>query len=133
MFWQNFVMIMALVGLLHRWALKQTRERMAALVVPTLVLLSGGLGWWVFLGEAWSGGRGLFDMLGGLEHDYTRAYPGFEWGNAVTALFVTQRSILLGVALALIVWTLWWEASEKAKGKRQKAKVWSAAASSAAP
>jgi hypothetical protein len=49
-------------------------------------------------------------------------HPGFEWGNAVTALFVTQRSILLGVALALVVWTLWWDASEKAKGKRQKAK-----------
>ncbi len=47
---------------------------------------------------------------------------GYRWGNAVTALFVTQRSILLGVALALIVWTLWWDASAKAKGKRQKAK-----------
>ena len=113
LFWQSFATIMSLVGLLHRWALKQTRERLAALIVPALVLLSGGLGWAVFLREAASGGRGVFSMLGSLEHDYTRAYPGFEWGNAVTALFVTQRSILLGVAVALVVWTLWWQASEK--------------------
>ncbi|MDT5269011.1 MAG: hypothetical protein QOH49_1197 [Acidobacteriota bacterium] len=122
LFWQNFTMMMALVGLLHRWALKLTRERLAALFVPALVLLSGGFGWLVFLREAASSGQGVFAMLGGLEHDYTRAYPGFEWGNAVTALFVTQRSILLGVAVALVVWTLWWQASEKAEGRRQKAK-----------
>src|SRR2546423_7356329 len=30
MFWQNFAMMMSLVGLLHRWALKLTRERVAA-------------------------------------------------------------------------------------------------------
>ncbi|MBV8856866.1 MAG: hypothetical protein JOZ02_08060 [Acidobacteria bacterium] len=122
LFWQNFAMIMSLVGLLHRWALKQTRERLAALLVPALVLLSGGFGWLVFLKEAASSGQGVFATLGSLGHDYTRAYPGFEWGNAVTALFVTQRSILLGVALALVVWTLWWQASEKAEGERQKAK-----------
>jgi hypothetical protein len=121
LFWQNFAMIMSLVGLLHRWALKLTRDRLAALVTPALVLLSGGLGWLVFLREAASSGEGVFAMLGKLPHDYTRAYPGVEWGNAVTALFVTQRSILLGVAVALVVWTLWWQASERAEGRRQKA------------
>jgi len=115
LFWQNFAMMMSLVGLLHRWALRQTRDRLAALAAPALVLLSGGLGWAVFLREAASSGQGVFAMLGSLEHDYTRAYPGFEWGNAVTALFVTQRSILLGLSVALVVWTLWWDASEKVK------------------
>ncbi len=110
-------MIMSLTGLLHRWALKQTRARPAALFVPPLVLLSGGLGWAVFLREAgWSAGR-FFEMLAAPEHDYTRAYPGFEWANAVTALFVTQRSILLGVAVALVVWTLWWDASKREGGR----------------
>ncbi|HYH85588.1 MAG TPA: hypothetical protein VEX60_08895 [Pyrinomonadaceae bacterium] len=123
MFWQNFAMAMSLVGILHRWALKLTRERVAALVTPALVLLSGGFGWYVFIGEAWSGERGVFGLLGSLEHDYTiMGHLGYRWGNAVTALFVTQRGILLGVALALVVWTLWWDAGEKAKGKRQKAK-----------
>ena len=122
MFWQNFAMIMSLVGLLHRWALKITRERVAALITPALVLLSGGFGWWVFFGEA-SKGDGVFALLGNLQHDYTiMGHLGYQWGNAVTALFVTQRSILLGVALAVVVMTLWWEASEKAKVKRQKVK-----------
>jgi hypothetical protein len=123
MFWQNFAMMMSLVGLLQRWALKLTRERLAALLTVVLVLLSGGFGWRVFLGEAWSSGGGVFDLLGSLPHDYTiMGHLGYRWGNAVTALFVTQRSILLGVALALIIWTLWWDASEKAKGERRKAK-----------
>jgi hypothetical protein len=116
MFWQNFTMMMSLVGLLHAWALRLTRERLAALLVPALVLLSGGFGWWVFLGEAASGGKGVFGLLGALEHDYTiMGHFGYRWGNAVTALFVTQRSILLGLALALVVWTLWWDASRRAK------------------
>jgi hypothetical protein len=122
MFWQSFALMLALVGLLRRWALKLTRSRGAATVAAALVLLSGGFGWWGFLAEAGSSGRGLFGMLGGLEHDYTRAYYNYQWGNAVTTLFVTQRSIVLGLALALVVLTLWWQASEKAKGKRQKAK-----------
>src|SRR5256714_10457938 len=71
MFWQNFAMMMSLVGLLHRWALKLTRRAGAALVATALVLLSGGFGWWAFLGEAESGARGVFGLLGGLEHDYT--------------------------------------------------------------
>jgi hypothetical protein len=123
MFWQNFAMMLAMVGLLQRWALKLTRSRAAALLVPVLVLLSGGFGWRTFLGEMWSGGRGVFDLLGGLEHDYTiMGHIGYRWGNAVTALFVPQRGILLGVALALIVWTLWLDASETAKDKGQRAK-----------
>jgi hypothetical protein len=122
MFWQSFATIMAVVGLLHRWALKLTRDRVAALAVPALVLLSGGFGWAYFLKEAASDGRGVFELLGGLEHDYTiMGHVGIRWGNAVTALFVTQRSILLGVGLALVVWTLWWEASEKAEGGRPQA------------
>jgi hypothetical protein len=122
MFWQNFAMIMSLVGLLHRWALKITRDRVAALITPALVLLSGGFGWWVFFDDASKGG-GVFALLRNLQHDYTiMGHLGYQWGNAVTALFVTQRSILLGVALAVVVMTLWWEASEKAKVKRQKAR-----------
>src|SRR5579885_482418 len=122
MFWQNFALIMSLVGLLRRYALKLTRDRVAALTTPALVLLSGGFGWWVFFGEARKG-EGVFALLGNLQHDYTiMGHIGYQWGNAVTALFVTQRSILLGVALAVIVMTLWWEASEKAKVKRQKVK-----------
>ena len=123
MFWQNFAMMMSLVGLLGRWALKLTRSLGASLVTTALVVLSGGFGWAAFLWEVWKGGR-FFGLLGSLEHDYTiMGHIGIRWGNAVTALFVTQRGILLGLSLALVVWTLWWDASAKAKGKRQKREV----------
>ncbi|HEV3468404.1 MAG TPA: hypothetical protein VG148_03730 [Pyrinomonadaceae bacterium] len=123
LFWQNYAMMLALAGLLHRWAWRLTRDRAAALVTPSLVLLSGGLGWLVFLKQAVADGRGVFAMLGRLDQDYTiMRHHGIAWGNAVTALFVPQRGILLGVGLALLVWTLWWEATEeKAEGGRQKA------------
>ncbi|MDQ5835458.1 MAG: hypothetical protein M3379_01630, partial [Acidobacteriota bacterium] len=133
MFWQSFALMSAVVGLLLRWATKLTRSRGAAMVATALVILSGGFGWWAFLKEAESGGRGVFGMLGGLEHDYTiMGHLGYQWGNAVTALFITQRSIVLGVALALVVLTLWWQASEQAKVKRQKAKEGSEEGSAAA-
>ncbi|MEJ7617472.1 MAG: hypothetical protein WKF30_11045 [Pyrinomonadaceae bacterium] len=82
----------------------------AALLTPPLVFFSGGCGWFTFLKEA-AQGEGVFGLLGSLQHDYTIGPMGYRWGNAVITLFVPQRGILLGVALAVIVWTLWLEAS----------------------
>ncbi|MBC7929729.1 MAG: hypothetical protein H7Z38_04085 [Rubrivivax sp.] len=113
-FWQNYALMLALTGLLHRLALRLTRDRVAALLTPVLIFLSGGFGWLKFLKEAAQGG-GAFNLLGSLKHDYT-IMEGYRWGNVVTALFVPQRGILLGVALAILVWTLWALASEKAEG-----------------
>src|SRR5678815_975813 len=45
MFLENFVVAISFVGLLHRWALELLRDRLAAVVTPLLVFLSGGLGW----------------------------------------------------------------------------------------
>ncbi|HYE13188.1 MAG TPA: hypothetical protein VD968_01970 [Pyrinomonadaceae bacterium] len=126
LFWQNLAMMLALVGLLHRWALELTRDRAAALMTPALVLLSGGFGWLAFAKEAATGERGVFGLLASLPHDYTiMRHIGYAWGNAVTALFVPQRSILLGVAVAIVVWTLWWQAAgeePEAKGAGVKDK-----------
>jgi hypothetical protein len=110
-FWQNYLTILALTGLLHRWALRLTRDRIAALIAPALVFLSGGFGWWLFLKESAQNG-GVFQLLPKLQHDYTIMAGGYRWGNALIALFVPQRGILLGVALSLIVWTIWLQASE---------------------
>ncbi len=52
LFWQNILLAVALVGLLWRWAAELTRERVAALLTPALVLLNGGLGFWHFLRES---------------------------------------------------------------------------------
>jgi hypothetical protein len=126
MFWQNFVLALALVGLLHRWAWKLTRDRVAAIITPALVLLSGGLGWWMFVREWRAGSQSVFESLWMLRHDYTitSGVAAYRWGNALTVLLIPQRGLLLGVSLALIVWTLWWrvvgedEAEEAESGRR---------------
>ncbi|HYP00736.1 MAG TPA: hypothetical protein VER76_11140 [Pyrinomonadaceae bacterium] len=128
LFWEGYVLALALVVLLYRFALELTRgDRVAALITPALALLSGGLGWWLFMRE-WSGGNvGLFELLGRLPHDYTITSGGaFRWGNAVTTLLVPQRGLLLGLPLALVVITPWWLATgeedegEKGKGEGEK-------------
>ncbi|MBA3242996.1 MAG: hypothetical protein H0T60_17380, partial [Acidobacteria bacterium] len=120
LFWQNYVLALSLTGLLHRWALKLTRERVAALVTPALVLLSGGFGWLHFVKEAAAGGKGVFGLLGKPEHDYTiMGHLGYRWGNALTTLLIPQRGLLLGIPLALIVWTLWWQATGREDEKEE--------------
>jgi hypothetical protein len=114
LFWQNYLLALSLTGLLHRWALKLTRDRVAALLTPLLVLLSGGFGWLYFVKEAFADGQGFFELLGKLEHDYTiMGHLGYRWGNAITTLLIPQRGLLLGIPLALLVLTLWWQASGK--------------------
>ncbi|HYN86447.1 MAG TPA: hypothetical protein VER32_14450 [Pyrinomonadaceae bacterium] len=130
LFWQNFMLAVALVVLLWRWASELTRDRLAALFAPALVLLSGGLGFWHFLREGDDA----------LTHYYTMWGDSYKWGNAVTTLLVPQRGLLLGLPVALVVWTLWWKANNsfesrgddatdarekarKGKGAKKRAKV----------
>ncbi|HYG10375.1 MAG TPA: hypothetical protein VD835_10530, partial [Pyrinomonadaceae bacterium] len=123
LFLENLVLALALVGLLYRFALKLTGgDRVAALITPALALLSGGLGWWVFARE-WSGGNlGLFELLGRLPRDYTITSDGaFRWGNAITTLLVPQRGLLLGLPLALVVITQWWQATGEEDSEARKA------------
>jgi hypothetical protein len=106
MWLQNMVMAMALVGLLHYWTVLLTRNRLAGVIAPLLVLFSGGLGWWLLFYES---GDGFFAMLGSLQHDYTIVPNSIlRWGNSLTTLFVPQRSILFGMPLAITILCQWW-------------------------
>lgn len=110
LFWENFALALALTGLLYRFALKLTRTRAAAVVSVALTLLSGGLGWLVFVREWFNGSRTLFNLLAQLPHKYTITYDNvYRWGNAITTLLVPQRALLLGLPLALVVVTIWWQ------------------------
>src|SRR6516225_8075508 len=45
---QSMTVALALAGMLHYWTLLLTRSRIAGLIAPLLVFLSGGLGWtWI--------------------------------------------------------------------------------------
>jgi hypothetical protein len=107
MWLQNMVMALALVGLLHYWTILLTRNRLAGVIAPLLVLFSGGMGWWLLFSE--SGSDGFFAMLGSLQHDYTIVPNSIlRWGNSLTTLFVPQRSILFGMPLAITIFCQWW-------------------------
>ena len=131
MFLQNMVLSLSLVGVLHRWTLKLTRDRLAGLVAPVLVLFSGGLGWKLFIDEFRIGNRGISAMLWDLQHDYSIMDGNvYRWGNALTTLFITQRSILFGLPIAITIFTQWWlslneqeTADVRRKGKLEKGKT----------
>jgi hypothetical protein len=135
---ENFLLALSFVGLLHRFTLKLTRDWIAGLIAPLLVLFSGGLGWWHLLEHARVSGQGLFGILMKLQQQYTiTPDTGYRWGNSLTTLLIPQRGILLGFPLAVIVFTVWWNSlkdseegkSKKVKGKR-KEKVAAAPSSS---
>jgi hypothetical protein len=121
MFLENFVVALAFVGLMHRWALEMLRDKLAAIITPILVLLNGGLGW-ILLWDQWTKNNkdGLVGILQGLPPSFT-VIPEttWRWGNAISTLLIPQRGFLLGLPLAVIVFTQWWLSAEE-KRKREK-------------
>src|SRR4051812_46154955 len=106
---ENFVLALSFIGLLHRFTLKLTRDWIAGLIAPALVLFSGGLGWWHFFKDSQWSEQGLINVLLNLQQQYTINEHGYRWGNSLTTLLVPQRGILLGLALAVVVFTIWWQ------------------------
>ena len=124
MLMQNVFWGFALIVLLERFARKLTGSRLAGKITPLLLLFCGGAGFVIFLRDYWQDGRSFFEFLWNLEKDYTIRPEGLRWGNALVVLFITQRSLLLGLPLTLIVLTKLWElfSSENVK-KRKSEKV----------
>jgi hypothetical protein len=118
MWLQNLVLALALVGVVQYWTVRLTRERLAGFIAPVLLLLSGGLGWWVFFRDASASDTGILGLLPHLPRSYTIAGDSiFRWGNSLTTLFIPQRSILLGLPLAVTIFALWWSALDSYPSK----------------
>ena len=111
----------ALVLLLHRWTLDLTNDALAAAVAPILMLVGGGLGWWVFLQEAWQAPGNVGPLLTRLPHDYTIRETGLRFGNVITTLLIPQRGINLAFPLAVVVFRQWWLAAHDATGRPTEA------------
>jgi hypothetical protein len=126
MFIENWILGVALVGVLHRFGQQLLRNRTAAILTPVLVVLNGGFGWGLLFDDVKKTGKGVFQVLAHIQHSYTilpEAAEAWRWGNAVTSLLVPQRGFLLGIPLAVIVFTQWWAASRSdAEGKSKKVK-----------
>jgi hypothetical protein len=107
----NVSLALALVALVFRWASHFTRDRLAAVITPFLVFFSGGFGFVLLLREVDPTRGGLVGLLQRLWHDYTILGSGeLRWGNLFITMLLPQRSILLGMPLVVVVWTLWWQA-----------------------
>jgi len=118
MFIENWIIGVALVGVLHRFGLKLVRNRTAAILTPVLIILNGGLGWAMLFSDVNKSDVGVFQILKNMQHSYTILPDvglGWRWGNAVTSLLVPQRGFLLGIPLAVMVVTQWWMALPGAK------------------
>src|SRR5215813_7184163 len=127
LFIENWIIGVAMVGVLHRFGLQLLRKRTAAILVPVLVILNGGFGWWMLFDDVKKSDYGVFHILMNIQHSYTilpDVRLDWRWGNAVTSLLVTQRGFLLGIPLAVIVITQWWTAlhGEEQNGKEQSVK-----------
>jgi hypothetical protein len=106
---ENMVLAVALLGLLHYLTSVLTKDKLAGFLAPLLVLFSGGLGWYLLLSDARTSDSGLLGLVRKLPHDYTILMdPLFRWGNSFTSLFVTQRSILMGAPIVLVILLQWW-------------------------
>ncbi len=119
MFIENIVLGVSFVGLLHRWALELVKDRLAAAITPLLVLLNGGFGWILLWEQAQQNEQGLWGAVRNLPPSLT-VIPEttWRWGNAISTLLVPQRGILLGLPIAVIVFTQWWISNEGEMGRQ---------------
>ena len=135
-FVQNVCLAFSLLVILERFTYKLTGSKLAGKIAPVLLFFSGGLGFVWFLKDYWEGAKNFFDVLNNLPRDYTISGDDkngtvdiFRWGNSLVALFVTQRSLLLGMPLTIIVLQKLWEifgSRQSAVGNQQKNELFSA-------
>jgi hypothetical protein len=86
-----------------------------------LLFFCGGLGFIWLAKDFWQDGRSFSEFIWDLKTDYTIRSEGFRFGNALTTLFITQRSLLLGMPITLIVLNKLWEVfSAKAENENEK-------------
>jgi hypothetical protein len=122
MFALNVSWAFSLLVILERFVFKFTNNRLVGKIAPVLLFFSGGLGFLWFAKDYWYGAHGFFDFARDLPRDYTISEAGFRWGNSLTTLFITQRSLLFGMPLMLIVLQKIWElfATQKEEEKRRE-------------
>jgi len=102
----SLVLALTTTGLFYSFALRITRAQRSAALATILFLFSGGLGFVYAAYDWWKSGKGLVQFWNTLDANYA-AYParGIFWTNLIN-LFPAQRTILFGIPIALIVFTI---------------------------
>jgi hypothetical protein len=101
-FVQNISWSFALLVILERFVYRLINDRLAARFAPFLLFLSGGLGFLWFFSDYAAQSKSIFQLLMDIGKDYTIG-TDFRWGNSLITLFMTQRSLLMGMPLTIIV------------------------------
>ncbi len=104
---QDLAWAFSLLVILERLTVRLTGSKLAGRIAPMLLFFSGGLGFIWFAKDYWEQGKGLWEMLWQLPRDYTIG-DKFRWGNSMVVLFITQRSLLLGMPITLLVLGYLW-------------------------
>ncbi len=105
---QNIAWAFSLLVILERFVFKLVKDKLTARIAPFLLFFSGGLGFVWFFSDWAAQSKGFFEFLFALPKDYTIG-PDMRWGNSLITLFLTQRSLLLGMPITLIVLGFLWE------------------------
>jgi hypothetical protein len=108
-FAQNLTWAFALLVILERFVAKLTNSKLAGRIAPVILFFSGGLGFVWFFKDLGQNAKGLSDMLWHLPRNYTRMGDEFWWGNSMIVLFITQRGLLFGMPLTLLVLNYLWK------------------------
>lgn len=108
MFIENISWAFSLLVLLEGFVVRITSSKLAGRLAPFLLFFSGGMGFLWFFKDFWNQGLGFWEFIGNLPRDYTIG-DQFRWGNSLVTLFITQRSLLLGMPLTLIVLSYLWK------------------------
>lgn len=118
---QNTAWAFSMFVILERFIVRLSGDRLAGRIAPVLLFLSGGLGFVWFFSDLMTQGKGVFEYLWHLPRDYTIGND-FRWGNSLITLFLTQRSLLLGLPLTLVVlgviWNIFTGSGEEDDGGR---------------
>ena len=108
MFAQNLAWAFSLFVILESFVAGLTNNKLAGRFAPVILFLSGGLGFILFGKDFMESGKGLYDFVMNLPKDYTIS-DQFRWGNSMVVLFMTQRSLLLGMPLTILVLGYLWK------------------------
>lgn len=114
---QNVSWAFSLLVVLERFVYKFTDNKLAGKIAPALLFFSGGLGFLWFFKNYWEQSKDFIYFLNHLPSAYTIT-DQFRWGNSLVVLFITQRSILLGMPLTILVIGKIWETFITDNGKR---------------
>ncbi|HEX8288555.1 MAG TPA: hypothetical protein VF556_11190 [Pyrinomonadaceae bacterium] len=114
---QNVFWAFSLLVILERFVVKTTNSRTAGKIAPALLFFSGGLGFLWFFSDFLNQSQSLSNFLFKLPRDYTIG-ENFRWGNSLVTLFITQRSLLIGMPLTLIILQKLWEIFSETERRR---------------